>query len=300
MAFHNFHEVLSAAQQLSGNRVAVACAAEVSVLEALKLAEANALCVPTLVGNATAIESIASEIGYHVPADRIVHETDDIHACKATVKLVKDGHCDILMKGQVHTAFLLKAILDKEHGLRTGRLMSHTFILELADRLLSVTDAAMVPAPDLAQKVQLINNAVAIAQSLDNPCPKVAILAAVEDVNPDMQATVDAAILSKMCDRGQIKGCVIDGPLQMDNVLSEEAARMKKLTGPVAGKADVVLCPDIHCGNALVKIWAHTTGGRLAGVLMGAAKPVVLTSRADSAESKMLSIATALLAASKG
>ncbi|MHB1460022.1 MAG: bifunctional enoyl-CoA hydratase/phosphate acetyltransferase [Armatimonadota bacterium] len=296
MAYTNFDEVLAAAKSLSGNRIAVCCAHELSVMEALKLAQEGGLCTPICVGKAAEIKALAAEIGYAIADEQIVDQPNDLAAAKATVALVKSGDCSALMKGQIHTADLLRAILDKEIGLRTGKLMTHSFVLELDDRLLTVTDAAMLPYPDLKQKEQLIVNAVALVKSLAVKTPKVAILAAVESVNYDMPCTLDAAILSKMADRGQIKGCIVDGPFQMDNILSEEAAKLKGITGPVAGKADICVCPDIHVGNALVKIFAHTSGKRIAGVLMGAAAPVVLTSRADTAESKMLSIAVALLA----
>jgi len=297
MGYTNFAQILEDAARLKRNRVAVACAHEHSVMEALRLAQNANLAQPLFIGDAERIYTIAHDLEYAVSADMVLDEPDDHAAARRAVQAVREGECEFLMKGQIHTADLLRAILDKESGLRAGRIMSHVFILELSDRLLLVTDGAMNIKPDLMQKAQIICNAVYVAQGLGIRKPKVAVLAAVETVNPDVPSTIDAAILSKMAERGQIKDCVVDGPFQMDNILSEEAARLKKIHSPVAGAADIVLCPDIEAGNALVKIFAHATGGRIAGVLVGAAVPVVLTSRADTAESKMLSIAVAAILA---
>lgn len=299
MGYTNFDQVLKDAAQMKNTRVAVACAHERSVMEALRLAQDADLAQPFLIGDAELINVIACEIDYALEPGMVIDEPDDVAAARRAVQMVRDGECQVLMKGQIHTADLLRAILDRETGLRTGRIMSHVFILEMEDRLLLVTDGAMNIKPDLMQKAQLICNAVYVARGLGIEKPKVAVLAAVETVNPDIPSTIDAAILSKMADRNQIKDCIVDGPFQMDNILSEEAARLKKLDSPVAGNADVVLCPDIEAGNALVKIFAHSTGRRVAGVLVGATAPVVLTSRADSAESKMLSIAVATILANK-
>lgn len=297
MGYTNFDQILEDAARLRQNRVAVACAHEHSVMEALRLAQNANLAQPLFIGDAERIFAIAHDLEYAISPEMVLDEPDDTAAARRAVQAVREGECEFLMKGHIHTADLLRAILDKESGLRTGRIMSHVFILELRDRLLLVTDGAMNIKPDLMQKAQIICNAVYVAQGLGIRKPKVAVLAAVETVNPDVPSTIDAAILSKMAERGQIKDCVVDGPFQMDNILSEEAARLKKIHSPVAGAADIVLCPDIEAGNALVKMFAHTTGGRIAGVLVGASVPVVLTSRADTAESKMLSIAVAAILA---
>jgi phosphate butyryltransferase len=297
MGYTNFDQILEDAARLKRNRVAVACAHEQSVMEALRLAQNANLAQPLFIGDAERIYAIAHDLEYAVTPDMVLDEPDDIAAARRAVQMVREGECDVLMKGQIHTADLLRAILDREAGLRTGRIMSHVFILELRDRLLLVTDGAMNIKPDLMQKAQIICNAVFVAQGLGIRKPKVAVLAAVETVNPDVPSTIDAAILSKMAERNQIPDCIVDGPFQMDNILSEEAARMKKLHSPVAGNADIVLVPDIEAGNALVKMFAHGDNKRVAGILVGASAPVVLTSRADSAESKMLSIAVAAIIA---
>lgn len=297
MAYTNFEQILEDAARLKRNRVAVACAHEYSVMEALRLAQSANLAQPLFIGDAERIYAIAHDLEYAITPEMVLDEPDDVSAARRAVQAVREGECDVLMKGQIHTADLLRVVLDREGGLRAGRIISHVFILELHDRLMLVTDGAMNIKPDLMQKAQIICNAVYVAQGLGIRKPKVAVLAAVETVNPDVPSTIDAAILSKMAERGQIKDCIVDGPFQMDNILSEEAARMKRIHSPVAGNADIVLVPDIEVGNALVKIFAHTTGGRIAGILVGASAPVVLTSRADSAESKMLSIAVAAILA---
>ncbi|GIV14737.1 MAG: phosphate butyryltransferase [Armatimonadota bacterium] len=297
MGYTNFDQILEDAARLKRNKVAVACAHEQSVMEALRLAQNASLAQPLFIGDAERIYAIAHDLEYAITPDMVLDEPDDIAAARRAVQMVREGECDVLMKGQIHTADLLRAILDREAGLRTGRIMSHVFILELKDRLLMVTDGAMNIKPDLMQKAQIICNAVFVAQGLGIRRPKVAVLAAVETVNPDVPSTIDAAILSKMAERNQIPDCIVDGPFQMDNILSEEAARMKRLNSPVAGNADIVLVPDIEAGNALVKMFAHASSGRVAGILVGASAPVVLTSRADTAESKMLSIAVAAILA---
>ena len=229
----------------------------------------------------------------------IIDEGSDLAAAATAAEFVSSGKADILMKGQIHTDDFLRAVLDKEIGLRSGHVMSHVFILETThlDRLTLVTDGAMNIAPDLVQKADIILNAVYLAQLLGNESPKVGVLAATEVVNPQMQATVDAAVLSKMSERRQFPCCRVDGPFALDNAVSEVAAEIKRISGEVAGKCDILLVPNIEAGNMLAKSFVYLAQGRVAGVLVGAAAPVVLTSRADSAEAKLYSIATAMLMA---
>jgi phosphate butyryltransferase len=208
---------------------------------------------------------------------------------------VRSGEAQMLMKGLVSTGTFLKGILNKEFGLRDRPLLSHVAVFEAADpeRLVIFTDVAMNIAPDLAQKVQILENAVDLAHRLGIERPKVAVIAAVETVNAEMPATLEAAALAKMADRGQIKGCLVDGPLALDNALSVEAARHKGIVSPVAGVADVLLLPDIEAGNVLSKMIGLVAKCPLAAVIVGASAPVVLTSRADSDETKFNSIALA-------
>jgi phosphate butyryltransferase len=273
--------------------VAVAAAAERSVIEAIMLAERADIARGILVGDAARIREIAAELRYELRDEAVVDAKDEVQAARAAVELTRAGRAEMLMKGQIHTDDFLRAVLDKEVGLRSGALMSHVFILELrdSDRLLFVTDGAMNIAPDLAAKAQIILNAVYLAQLFGVERPRVAVLGAVELVNPMMGATLDAAVLAKMSDRGQFPACTIDGPFAMDNAISLAAAKQKKIESPVAGQADILLVPDIEAGNILVKTFAHLCGGQVAGVLVGAAAPIVLTSRADSVDAKMLSLA---------
>ena len=220
-------------------------------------------------------------------------------AALKAVELVSSGKADMMMKGLIDTANFLRAVLNKEVGLRTGKQMSHIAVFEIPgfDRLIFLTDAAFNMYPELKEKIDIVNNAVMVAKSIGVETPKVAPICAVEVVNPAMQATLDAATLSKMNERGQIKGCIIDGPLALDNAISVEAAQHKKITSPVAGKADILLMANIEAGNAMYKCLTYTTKSKNGGLLAGAAAPVIVTSRADSPESKMNSIALAALVA---
>ena len=226
----------------------------------------------------------------------IVHEADVKKAALKAIELVSSGQADMVMKGLVDTATFLRSVLNKEVGLRTGKLMSHVSVFEIEgiDRLILLTDLTF-NISDLKQKVQIINNSVMVAKACGIENPKVAPVCAVEVVNPDMPATIDAALLSKMSDRGQIKGCIVDGPLALDNALSEEAAHHKGVTGPVAGKADVLLLHDIDVANVMYKSLTYTAKTKNGGILVGTSAPVILTSRADSFETKVNSIALAAL-----
>ena len=204
------------------------------------------------------------------------------------------------MKGLIPTADFLRAVLNKEVGLRQGKqVLSHVAVMEIPGRekLLFMSDGAMNMRPDLPQKVQILKNVVHVAHALGFEKPRVAALAAVEVVNPDMPETVDAAALTKMCERGQIKGCIVDGPLALDNALSEEAAHHKGIVSEVAGRADVLMVPEIISGNILYKAVTFLAQGAVAGVVIGAKAPIVMTSRADSSAAKLQSIALAVLAA---
>ena len=223
-------------------------------------------------------------------------------ASKAAVAAVKSGKADFLMKGLVATSTFLKAVLDKEAGLRTGRLLSHVAVVESPGypKIVLITDGGMCVKPDLNAKMDIIGNAVDIARKMGIETPKVAVLAAVEVVNPEMPETADAAELAKMAERGQLKGCLVDGPLALDLALSEEAARHKKVKSAVAGDADILVAPEIAAGNILVKGLIYMGGARAAGLIAGAAKPVVMLSRADSKEQKLNSIALGVVSCYAG
>ncbi|SFN95310.1 phosphate butyryltransferase [Proteiniclasticum ruminis] len=276
--------------------IAVAAAEDEPVLQAVTKAKELGLCNAVLVGDEEKILSLLSELSLE-NTFKIIGEKNPAKAARIAANLVREGECDILMKGLVDTKSLLRAVLDKETGLATGNLISHIAAFEVPgyDRMLFVTDAAMNTYPGLKEKVGILTNAVSFVKSLGVETPKVAGICAVEVVNEAMQATVDAAMLSKMNDRGQIKGCIMDGPLALDNALSVEAAEHKGIKSPVAGHADILLMPNIESGNVLYKALTYTTESKSGGVLLGAKAPVVVTSRADSFESKVNSIAMAVL-----
>lgn len=296
-----FDEVISKVKSQSMKKVAVAVAQDEPVLEAIRDAKKNGIADAILVGDKEEIIKIAENIGMDISGYEIIDEKDINKASIETVKLVSSGKADMMMKGLVDTATFLRAVLNKEVGLRTGKQMSHIAVFEVPgyDRLLFVTDAAFNMYPELKEKIDIVKNAVEVAHALENEVPKVAPICAVEVVNPSMPATLDAANLSKMNERGQIKGCIIDGPLALDNALSKEAAAHKKISGPVAGEADILLMANIEAGNAVYKCLTYTTESKNGGLLMGAAAPVIVTSRADSPETKMNSIALASLVAGR-
>ncbi len=291
----SIRQVHALAKQGSPRTIAVACPHDDDVLLSLDRAASAGMVRPLLFGRRAVIESLCSAL--HLDAFRpdIVECADDASAVELAVRAVRGGEAQMLMKGLVSTGTFLKGILNKEFGLRDRPLLSHVAMFEAADpeRLVIFTDVAMNIAPDLAQKVQILENAVGLARRLGIERPKVAVIAAVETVNAEMPATLDAAALAKMADRGQIKGCVVDGPLGLDNALSVEAARHKGIVSPVAGLADVLLLPDIEAGNVLYKAIGLVAKCPLAAVIVGASAPVVLTSRADSDETKFNSIALA-------
>lgn len=295
----SFDDVLKRVKVNGIKKVAVAVAQDVPVLEAIRDARKMDIADAILVGEKVKIEAAAETVGLDLKQFEIIDEPNNVLAAKKAVELVSSGRADMVMKGLVDTATFLKAVLDKEKGLRTGKVLSHVAVFDIPalQRIIIVTDAAMNIAPDLMTKKQILENAVSVAKGIGIETPKVAVVAAVEVVNPDMQPTLDAAVLSKMNDRGQIKGCIVDGPFAIDNALSEEAAEHKGIKSPVAGKADIILVPNIETGNVMYKTLTYTSGAKNGGIIAGAAAPVILTSRADSHESKMYSIALASLTA---
>jgi len=283
-------------QGLRQGRIAVAAAHDDAVLSSIMAVHAKGLITPTLIGDKEAIFRIADEIGVNVDSLEIIKETDNRKSAEIAVNMVAAGDADIIMKGQLQTAELLKAVLEKDKGLRTGNLISHCGLYEIPGypRLLLVTDAGINIAPDLKQKIQIIPNAVTLKNSLGLVQPKVAAVAAVDMVNPAMPATLDAAALTVMAKRGQLGNCLVDGPLGMDNAINLEAALHKKIVSDVAGMADIILVPDIETGNVLVKTMVFLFNVRSCGVIAGAKVPLVVTSRAESSDTKYNSILLAL------
>lgn len=280
---------------VSGKKMVLAVAVPQGedILEAVAAARDRGVVSPVLFGDRKKLDKLASEMSIDLSSFNVVDEPDDHKAVEKAVRMVSSGKADLLMKGNVKTAILLKAVLDKEWGLRSGSLLSHLFLFEIPkmNRVYGMTDGGMSMYPDLKTKQGIIENAVDCYHRLGVECPRVAVLAAVEVVNPDMPCTIDAAALTQMNRRGQIKGCMVDGPLALDNAVSKASARHKGIVSDVAGQADILVVPDIEAGNLLGKTMIYMSGGRGAGVIIGARKPIVLTSRFDNAETKLLSIA---------
>ncbi len=278
------------------SRLAVAVAQDEEVLLAVDGARRIGLATAVLVGDEPQIRQIAAKLNVDLSAYQILHEEDKVTACRTAVKLVRDGAADVVMKGIVDTAIILKAVLDKEIGLRDSPVLSHVAVFEVPgfDRLFYLSDAAMNIAPDLETKKHILKNTVKVAHALGNDNPIAAALCAVEKVNPKMQATLDAAALVEANQKGEISGCTVIGPLALDNAISPEAAHHKGITDPNAGHADILLVPAIEVGNVFYKSMVFMARAKNAGVIVGAKAPVVLTSRADSDETKLNSIALAL------
>lgn len=273
-------------------KLVVAAAQDQHSLGAVVRAWHDNIVEPVLVGDQENIRTVCAENNYNIDGLTIINEPDIEAAVKTAVMMVSNREGDILMKGKVGTSTLLKSVLNKEWGLRTGNLLSHfaLFEVETYPKVIAVTDVAMNIAPDLQDKISIINNSVACLLKLGYKMPKVAILGAVEMVNENMQATLDAALLSKMNQRDQIKNCIIDGPLSFDNAVSYESARHKGIRSEVAGDTDILLMPDIEVGNVLYKSLVFFAKAKVASMILGASAPIVLTSRSDSEQAKYDSI----------
>ncbi|TKH16766.1 phosphate butyryltransferase [Bacillus wiedmannii] len=282
--------------------VAVAVAEDHEVIEAVAKAIKLQLAQFRLYGNQEKIMGMLQEHGLQTSEHiEVIAAQSNAEAAELSVKAVRNGEANVLMKGNIPTANILKAVLNKEWGLRKGSVLSHVAAFEVPnyDRLIFVTDAAMNIAPDVTQKAAIIQNTVEVAQAIGMDLPKIAPIAAVEVVNPAMQATIDAAMLTQMNRRGQIKNCVVDGPLALDNAVSQIAAEHKGIVSDVAGKADILLVPTIEAGNVLYKSLVYFADAKVGAMIAGAKAPIVLTSRADSAETKVYSLALAVATASK-
>lgn len=282
--------------------VAVAVAEDHEVIEAVAKAIKLQLAQFRLYGNQEKMMGMLQEHGLQTSEHvEVIAAMSSAEAAELSVKAVRNGEADVLMKGNIPTANILKAVLNKEWGLRKGSVLSHVAAFEVQnyDCLIFVTDAAMNIAPDVTQKAAIIQNTVEVAQAIGIDLPKVAPIAAVEVVNPAMQATIDAAMLTQMNRRGQIKDCIVDGPLALDNAVSQIAAEHKGIVSDVAGKADILLVPTIEAGNVLYKSLVYFADAKVGAMIAGAKAPIVLTSRADSAETKVYSLALAVATASK-
>ncbi|WP_283055084.1 bifunctional enoyl-CoA hydratase/phosphate acetyltransferase [Thetidibacter halocola] len=254
---------------------------------------------PILIGPRREICALARGLDLDLKGAEIVDAADEAQAAATAVALCATGRAEMLMKGSLHTDQFMRAVLDDATGLKTHRRISHVFVLDVPSypRVLMITDAAINIYPDLMEKADIVQNAIDLAHVLGLPNPRVAILSAVETVTPKIRSTIDAAALCKMADRGQITGGVLDGPLAFDNAVSLKAARIKRISSPVAGRADILVVPDLESGNMLAKQLEYLADAEAAGIVLGARVPIVLTSRADSAKSRLASCAVAVLLA---
>ena len=296
-----FQRLIAAVQALSATPTAVAHPCDESSLAGTIDAAKMGIIAPILVGPRKKILAAASAAKLDVSPYEIVDVEHSHAAAEQAVALVREGRAEMLMKGSLSTDELMGAVVRRETGLRTARRLSHCFILDVPNhhKPLIITDAAINIFPTLEEKVDIVQNAIDLAHALKIENPHVAILSAVENVNPKLQSTVEAAALCKMADRGQITGGILDGPLALDNAISLEAATIKKITGPVAGHADILVVPDLEAGNMLAKSLSFLADADSAGLVLGARVPIALTSRADSVQSRLASCAVAAVVAAR-
>ncbi|MFP4458815.1 MAG: bifunctional enoyl-CoA hydratase/phosphate acetyltransferase [Candidatus Zixiibacteriota bacterium] len=289
----SFKEIMKKAESGKPRPLAVADAAGAAVIEALHEAAKLNIIKPFLVGDPEKIKPIVEKIG--LKNYELVEAKEPGEIAKKSIQLIHDGKCEMLMKGKLSTPILLKAVLDKKTGLRKGKLLSHVAVTEAPNypKLMLFTDGGMNIRPDLMQKIEILKNAAWVANGLGIETPKAAALAAIEVVNDDMPETIDAALLAKMSDRGQLGNIIVDGPIAIDVVLSKDAAAAKKMQSPLTEDADIFLLPDIASGNISVKSLIYLAGATVGGIVVGATVPIVLLSRADSAAIKLASIALA-------
>ncbi|HEX5073396.1 MAG TPA: bifunctional enoyl-CoA hydratase/phosphate acetyltransferase [Gemmatimonadaceae bacterium] len=294
-----YEKILERCQDLEPVPTSVAYPCDETSLTGAIDAAAQGLIKPILVGPAATIRELARAKGIDLGGAAIEDVPDSHGAAARAVALVREGKAELVMKGSLHSDEILAAVISKETGLRAGRRLSHAFLMDVPTyhKVLIVTDGAINIAPSLEDKVDIVQNAIDLARSFGVERPKVAILAAVESVSSKMPATLDAAALCKMADRGQIKGGVLDGPLAFDNAISREAADIKKIKSEVAGDPDILVAPDLEAGNMLAKQLSFLANADSAGLVLGAKVPVILTSRADSVRSRIASCAVAVLAA---
>ncbi len=295
MRLKEFSEILEIARKRNSRKLVVAAAEDLYVLQAVLQARAKNIIEPVLVGDTFKILEICAENQLDLEDIPLIEEKNPEKACILAIDLIRNGEADILMKGLVSTAPLLKGVLDKKRGLRKSDVLSHAALFEIPSyhKLLPITDAGMNVDPGIAEKISIIENAVEIFHRLGIPDPKVAVLGPIETINTRILSTVDAGEIKRMNASGKIKGCIIDGPLALDIAVSKEAARHKKINSPVAGDADILLTPDLNSGNILFKCLIFLGRSTSASIVMGDSVPIVLTSRADYERSKFMSIALA-------
>jgi len=295
--FHVFHKFIERCKTLPAITTAVVWPlSDVAMKGTVEAAEAG-LIKPTLIGDAAEMKALAAEIGVNISAYPMVQADTERKAAELGVAMCRNGESQAMMKGSLHTDELMRVAMKADTGLRTSKRISHVFIMDTPAyaRTLLITDAAINIVPELEDKIHIVQNAIDLAHALGIPEPKVALLSAVETVNPKIKSTLDAAALCKMADRGQITGGILDGPLAFDTAVSAKAAEIKGLVSSVAGNADILVVPDLESGNMLAKQLEYLGGAQLAGIVLGARVPAILTSRADSAETRLTSCAVAVL-----
>lgn len=295
----HFERLIAATRGMAPLKTVVACPDDRHSLAAVVSARDKGLIDPILVGSLDRMRTAATEIGVDLSSFVLEDIEDESMAAARAIEMVHQGRARAVMKGHLHTDALLAQVVKKEGGLRTSRRLSHVFVIDVPGRAtpILISDAAINIAPDLATKVDIVQNAIDLARAIGIETPRVGVLSAVETVNPAIPSTIDAAVLSKMAERGQIKGGIVDGPLAMDNAVDMEAARTKGITSLVAGRAEVLIVPNLEAGNMLAKELTFLAGAEAAGLVMGAKVPVILTSRADSEASRLASCALALVQA---
>jgi phosphate butyryltransferase len=299
MAVRNFAQLMELARERGPKTAVVAAAAQEAVLLAVNEAEERGVADVILIGDQPRIERIGHDNRVDLSRLEIIHEPDPIQAARQTMALIREDRAQIAMKGDIETADFLQAALDRKNGLRAGRLISHVAAFDISEfeRLILISDAGVIVAPTLDQKADIVRNAIDVAHRLGISRPKVALLAATEMVNPKIPATVDAAALSKMAERKQIVGGIVDGPLTLDNAISHKSAAIKGVESPVAGQADILIAPDIEAGNLLAKGITYFAQAYMAGVIVGARVPIILPSRSDTHQAKLIAIATCVVIA---
>jgi phosphate butyryltransferase len=293
MTIRNFAQLLQEATARGPKRVAIVGGGQRQTLHAARMAHAMGLAHCILIDHPPRIQAIAREEGVDLTGLEIFDKEDVLEAAYTAVAMIHADQADLLMNGRALPVELMKAALDRDRGLRIGKLITDVSIFEIPDfdRLILVSDVAMVVSPSLTQKISIVQNAIDTAIELGIEQPKVAILAASEMVNPEMPANMDAANLSKMAERGQIRGGLVDGPLALDNAISPKAAQMKGIDSPVAGHADILICPDVESGNLLAKALSYFAQSSMAAVVVGAKCPIVMPSRSDPPHQKLMSLA---------
>jgi len=295
--YHVFHKFIERCKELPAISTAVVWPLSEVALRGTVEAAIEGLIEPTLIGDEPALKALAEKMGLDISPYPLLHADNGIKAAELGVAMCRSGNALAMMKGSLHTDELMKVAMQRDTGLRTSRRISHVFIMDTPAyaRTLLITDAAINITPELEDKIHIVQNAIDLAHALGIPEPKVALLSAIETVNPKIKSTLDAAALCKMAYRGQITGGILDGPLAFDTAVSVKAAKIKGLVSPVTGQADILVVPDLESGNMLAKQLEYLGGAQLAGIVLGARVPTILTSRADSAETRLTSCAVAVL-----